>query len=178
MTSWNDPLALRHDRQSTEKQKTEWLASGLLDGRWSVQACLEAYENAKEKEKATCVEACTFATAKQPDLIDKDSFTEISSYLKAKTPRLIWESCRLIAQTISLHPATWKRLLPDLLTLSEHPGTVVRWSAAQALTAIYLHIPSSRKTLADIFGAILAREEKNSIRKIYLQAEKKGANRS
>ncbi|MEI7663465.1 MAG: hypothetical protein WCK34_14750 [Bacteroidota bacterium] len=65
--------------------------------------------------------------------------------------------------------------IKNLLDNTVHKGTVVRWSAAFALAAIIrLKLPVNHD-LVPAAEAIAEGEEKNSIRKIYLDAIRKSA---
>jgi len=84
---------------------------------------------------------------------------------------LIREACRVIANTASAD-LNYDNIVVRLLELSEHGGTVIRWAAATALVSLASHHPIQRRRLEEVFESILAREEKNSIRKIYLRLKK------
>ena len=60
----------------------------------------------------------------------------------------------------------------DLLENTEHEGTVVRWSCAYALGEILKLKTKNNTELLPAIKAISEREEKNSIKKIYLAAMK------
>jgi hypothetical protein len=64
-------------------------------------------------------------------------------------------------------------LTPQQLMNADHEGTVVRWSAATALSAILLLKTGHNEILVPAVEALLDREGKDSIRKIYSAALKK-----
>ena len=55
---------------------------------------------------------------------------------------------------------------------TEHSGTVVRWSAAYALSEILKLKTNANKTLLPTIESIIDKEEKDSIKKIYRKAIK------
>ncbi len=128
---------------------------------------------AKAPVKATCIEALEFATRSNPGVVSAPVIDYVIECLGDKAPRIRWESAKVIANTIHLFPAKIDRAVKSLLDNTEHEGTVVRWSAATALTAILkLKTPIS-KTLESAIVITMEKEEKNSIKKIYLAALKK-----
>jgi HEAT repeat protein len=79
----------------------------------------------------------------------------------------------VIGNIAPLYPGKLKEAISNLLINTEHPGTVVRWSAAFALGEIVKMNTTLNKDLVPAIESICKREEKNSIRKIYLAALKK-----
>ncbi|MCX6304435.1 MAG: hypothetical protein NT040_05670 [Bacteroidetes bacterium] len=153
--------------------KTGLLSKMILAGDLGVEQLLQFASTAKDPSLATCIEALEFVSASQPGLITKTCFEFVTGQLKSKAPRVRWESARVVANTAFLYPARLDAAITNLLANTEHTGTVVRWSAAGALAAI-LKLKTSRNTgLIPAVEAIMEREEKNSIRKIYAAALKK-----
>jgi hypothetical protein len=121
----------------------------------------------KDPIKATCIEAIEFVTQKDPKLLDAAGFNFIVECLGDKAPRIKWESAKVIANTCHLFSAKLDKAIAGLLVNSEHEGTVVRWSAATALGKIVVLKTKHQVELAKTMKAIMDREEKNSIKKIY-----------
>jgi hypothetical protein len=90
--------------------------------------------------------------------------------LNEKSPAMLRESGRLIANLASRHWLSAEGAIPALLEMTEHNGTVVRWSAAHALSQIFLSDTQDVWQLNNIIGGIVLRDEKESIRKIYHKA--------
>lgn len=63
--------------------------------------------------------------------------------------------------------------ISGLLINTEYPGTVVRWSAAYALSAIIACNTKRNEGLIPTIEAIIKREEDSAIKKIYMKALKK-----
>ena len=84
-----------------------------------------------------------------------------------------WESAKVVGNVSHLYPEKLDEAIGNLLVNSEHAGTVVRWSAAYALSQIIKIKTSRNKELIPTIESICEREEKNSIKKIYLEALKK-----
>ncbi len=155
------------------KAKTETLSSWLLDKTIDTNELVDFAAEAKDPIKATCIEALEFATQKNPALVTPKGFQFVTQSLAAKAPRVKWESARVIGNTAHLFTDDLEEAINFLLINSEHEGTVVRWSAAFALSEILKLKTKHNALLLDAIEAIINREEKNSIKKIYLEALKK-----
>ena len=164
---------LFNDKSLKPKERTEQLAAMLLSKELSADALLEYAARAKDPIKATCVEAIEFATLKEPAILPAAQLDMIIDYLEAKAPRIKWESAKVIANTIHLHPKKVDVAVLKLLANTDDSGTVVRWSAAFALAQILKMKTGINAELAEAAQAISDREEKNSIKKIYQEALKK-----
>ena len=161
------------DKALKPKEKTDQLAALIQNNELSVADLLTFAHTQKDPVKATCVEAIEFATQQNPAILPDAHFADIIGYLGAKAPRIKWEAAKVIGNTIHLHPTHINAAIQKLLDNTEHDGTVVRWSAAFALSQILkLKLPVNAD-LVPAAEAIVAREEKNSIKKIYLAALKK-----
>lgn len=155
------------------KEKTEIISKGLLDNVYPIAELLEYARSAKAPEKACCIESIEYATKIKPEIASVDVFEFVCEALSDKAPRVKWESARVIGNTARLFPSKLDVAINKLLINSEDAGTVVRWSAAFALGEILKLKTEYNKNLIPAFEAIIEREEKNSIRKIYMEAIKK-----
>jgi HEAT repeat protein len=114
-----------------------------------------------------------FATKQDPTIADEKCFNFVANALTAEEARVKWESAKVIGNVAHLFPQQLDEAIINLLANSEHPGTVVRWSAAFALGEILKLKTKHNKELLPAIESIINREEQNSIRKIYLEAIKK-----
>lgn len=161
------------DKNIKGKEKTEQIAHWLMDNPEQLKKLIDFAGKAKDAEKATCIEAIELATRAQPEIVDEECIKFVSKSLGDKAPRIKWESARVIGNTAHLHTTKLETAIKNLLNNSEHIGTVVRWSAAYALGEIVKQKTKHQKDLIAAIEAIIEREEKNSIKKIYLTALKK-----
>ena len=168
-----DIAEIINDKALRAKQKAEALSKLLLNNKISADDLIAFAETVKDSTKATCIEALEFATKEDPNIATKKCFHFVSSTLTDKAPRVKWESARVIANTAYLFRDKLGEAIKNLLINSEHEGTVVRWSAAVALSEIVKLKTKHNKELLPAIEAICKREEQNSIRKIYLDAIKK-----
>ena len=165
--------ALLNDKAIKSKEKTELLSKLVLENKISADDLLEFAGTAKDPIKATCIEALEYATKQKPTLVNEKNFQFVTASLTEKAPRIKWESAKVIGNTAHLFPAKVDQAIKNLLDNSEHDGTVVRWSAAFALGEILKLKTKHNTDLLPALEAICNREEKNSIKKIYLDAIKK-----
>ncbi len=162
-----------NDKGLKPKERTEQISRLLADNSLS-QVDLIAYAmKAKEPVKATCIESLEFATQINPGLLTIDTFHFVLNSLQDKSPRIKWESAKVIGNVIHLYPGEIENAVGKLLINTEDTGTVVRWSAAFALGQIIKLKTEINNHLVPAAEAIIAREEKNRIKKIYLDALKK-----
>ena len=167
---------LLKDKVIKTKEKTETLAALLLEGKLKTDEWLSYSQRAKDPAKATCIEAMEFASKQKPSIINQKCFDFVCASLADKAPRIKWESARVIGNVAKLFPSKLEVAVTNLLNNTEHPGTVVRWSAAGALGEILLLKTKLNKDLLPAIEAICEREEKNSIKKIYAKSIKMASN--
>jgi hypothetical protein len=161
------------DKGIEPKDKTETICQWLLDKKMAAEELVAFAENVIDPSKAICIEALEYATKQHPSICDEDCFLFLTNALRSKSPRVKWEAARVIGNTAHLYPQKLDEAIIGLLLNSEHEGTVVRWSAAYALGEILKINSTHQKKLLQAIEAIVLREEKISIRKIYLAAIKK-----
>ena len=160
------------DNGTKAKAKVEMLAGMLLRGDLNVEDLLARAKAAKSSEKGTCIEALEFATKAKPELASADCLKFVSESLLDKAPRVRWESAKVIANIAHLYPDNLSAAIGNLLTNSEFPGTVVRWSTARALGEIVKLRTKVNGDLIPAVEAIIRREEDNAIKKVYQAALK------
>jgi HEAT repeat protein len=161
------------DKQLKAKAKVEAIARLLLANTISIKDMVKIAKASKDPEKATCIEAVEFATKSNPAIASSACLVFVAEMLTEKAPRVKWESAKVIGNIAHLFPGKLNDAIKNLLTNTEYPGTVVRWSAAYALGEIIKLKTKRNKDLIPAIEAICKREEENSIRKIYLAAIKK-----
>lgn len=155
------------------KQKTELLVENFISKAISVEELLIFAKEAKDSDKATCIEVLEFATKSDPKLGNLACLNFAVENLRSKAPRVKWESAKVIGNIASLFPDKLDDAITNLLDNTEHYGTVVRWSAAYALGEIIKTKHPKTAILIPAIKNIAENEEKNSIKKIYLATLKK-----
>ena len=161
------------DKSLKPKERTEQLCALVSNQSVSISELVQFAGKAKDPVKATCLESLEYATKTNPDIMTAEALDFAISSLGDKAPRVKWESARVIGNTIHLYPEKIDAAVTGLLGIAENDGTVVRWSAAYALSQILKLKTAINNHLTPAAEAIAEREEKNSIKKIYLDALKK-----
>jgi len=161
------------DPSAKPAEKKQNLADWLSKNPKKLGELISFAKASKDPQKATCIEAIEEVTKKSPQIADEACFDFLTETLTAKAPRLKWEAAKTIGNIAPLFPARLNTALANLLVNSESDGTVVRWATAYALGEIVKMKTTKNKTLVPAIEAIVKREEKNSIRKIYAAALKK-----
>jgi len=162
-----------NDKSKKPKERISKLAEAIINRSINIDELIEFALNSKDPIKASCIEALEYVSKKHPELINRRAFDFAINSLQEKAPRIKWESAKVIGNTVSLFANDLDKALHNLLENTEHEGTVVRWSAAFALGEILKLKTLDYEDLLQAFDAIIANEEKNSIKKIYLDAIKK-----
>lgn len=163
------------DKSIKGKDKTQTICQWLIDASLPVDELLAFAEESKHAIKATCIEAIEQATKQKADLANDSVFLFVTKTLTEKEPRVKWESARVIGNTAHLHKEHLENAIQNLLMNTNHDGTVVRWSAAFALGEIIKMKTKFNLQLISEANSICEKEEKNSIKKIYLNAIKKAS---
>jgi len=164
---------LFNNKNVKPKEKTESLSNWIINNPGKVNDLIDFAEKSRESIKATCIEAIEFATKSNPEIASLYCLDFVSRTLTEKAPRVKWESARVIGNIAHLYPEKLDEAINNLLVNSEHSGTVVRWSAAFALGQILKIQTSRNEDLIPAIKSICKREEKNSIKKIYLDTLKR-----
>lgn len=161
------------DKAVKSKEKVEFISKWIIDTSLPVDELIAFAEKSKDPVKATCIEAIEYATKQNANLADETVFSFVTQTLTEKTPRIKWESAKVIGNTAHLFTENLDQAISNLLGNTEHEGTVVRWSAAFALGEILKLKTQHNSSLLPTLEGLSEKEEKNSIKKIYLDAIKK-----
>ena len=167
-----DIQELLKDKTRRPKEKTQIISDWILKNELPIDELLSVAENSKDPVKATCIEAIEYSTKENPNIAEEMVLDFVFKTLNEKAPRVIWESAKVIGNIIHLYPNYIEMAIKNLIVTTEHSGTVVRWSAAYALSEILKLKTNANKTLLPTIESIIDKEEKDSIKKIYQKAIK------
>lgn len=168
------------DRSFKPKARTDMLCSRIIEGAISTNELIDFANGQKPTVKATCMEALEHATALKPEIADLHVFEFAGIHLADRSPRLKWESARVLSNVAHLFPHHLNSIIPQLLINATDGGTVVRWSSVVALSAI-LKQCGANAACADLkkkMEALAEKETKASIQKIYRAAIKEAGSYS
>lgn len=160
------------DKTFKGKEKTKKLSKMLLDKEFTTADLMEFAKSVKGSPRATCVEVLEYATKENPKIANEKCLQFAIEMLTDEAPRVKWEAAKVIGNIAPLFPTKLDKAVDHLLTNSEYPGTVVRWSAAFALSEIVKLNTKINKELLPAVDSILKREEEASIKKFYQKALK------
>jgi hypothetical protein len=125
-----------NNKATKPKEKTETLGQSLLEKKIKIDDLITFAHSQKDPIKATCMEAIEFATKTTPEIANDTCFDFAITGLAEKAPRIVWESTRVIGNTVHLFSNKFDKVVPSLLKNTNHSGTVVRWSTAFALSQV------------------------------------------
>jgi HEAT repeat protein len=159
-----------NNKEIKSKEKTKLLAKALLENEITIEMIMDYSIKAKIPIKGTCMEVLEAATSEIPEIATPKLLQFAENNLLEKAPRIKWESAKVIGNIAHLFPEQLEPSIEHLLVNTSHDGTVVRWSAAYALTKIASLPKYSKSKLLGQLTEIAATEEKASIKKIYGKA--------
>jgi hypothetical protein len=151
------------------KERIQKLLTILESGDYGLKDFVDGARNCPAKHRVYGLEALEIFTR-----VPRESDTSVvwdfaAEQLSQSSPAVLREAGRVIANLASNHADSAADAIAGLLKMSEHSGTVVRWSAAQGLTRIFLADQKSTWNLKSTLEAIMTREEKESIRRMVVR---------
>jgi hypothetical protein len=164
---------LLNDKSLKPKIRLETLSKWVLENPAKLDEFIDFAKKTKDPIKAGCIEAIEFATKTNPSIATGTCLQFVTLSLTEKAPRIKWESAKVIGNIAHMFPTGLDEAIKNLLVNTQHSGTVIRWSAAYALSQIIKIKTSWNHYLVPEIEDICRQEEKNGIRKIYLEALKK-----
>lgn len=148
------------------KEKTAKLAQCLKSEPKAMGELLELWKTAKDPVKGTLLSAITLIVSENPGFIG-DHLDFVIAQIGHKAPRVKWESAEIVGHASKVFPDKVMAAVPALLENTGFDGTVVRWSAAFALSEILVNIPSSRDQLMPKINAILEHETNDGVKSLF-----------
>jgi HEAT repeat protein len=151
------------------KEKTRQLVEYLQTEPYAVNELQDFWKTARDPDRGALMSAVTGIVAKNPEFVS-DFLDFVMEQIVHKAPRVRWESSEIVGYVSKAYPDKVLEAIPSLLENTKYEGTVVRWSAAFALSKIAQNIPETRESLLPKINRVLEYETNNSIRNIYLSA--------
>ncbi len=155
------------------KEKTEALTQWLERNYEDINLLVDFANESDETIKATCIEAIEIVSKERPQIVSEYCFEFVTKALAEESPRVKWESAKVIANSAHLFSGKLDKAIKNLLVNAEHKGTVVRWSAALALSQIVKLKTKKNVDLLRVIESATSPSARSSIRKIYLGAIRK-----
>jgi HEAT repeat protein len=132
-----------------------------------MEELLELWKTANDPVKGALLSAITLIVSENPGCIG-NHLDFIIAQISHKAPRVKWESSEIVGHASKAFPDKAMAAIPALLENMSNEGTVVRWSAAFALSEIVKNAPASRELLVPKIKEILGRETNNGVRSLFL----------
>jgi hypothetical protein len=150
----------------------EALLQAMLNEEINIKSLLDEMPTLKIADKGNCMAAIVKYTALNPFLFPYALTPYLNQYLSNQPPRVQWECAQCIALLTPVYDVEWITHTKALLRNAKQGGTVVRWSAANALVAIYVSNKTKYADLKTEIAQLILLEQKNNIQKIYKQVFK------
>lgn len=128
-----------------------------------------------ERQTATILEAIEEVSNKNIKLLREEYLHFAEQFVCATNNSCKRESSRIIGNLCARFPQSLSESMPLLFSNTKDPGTVVRWSAAYALSRIVVLPNYAKSDLYDTLVAIEAKEEEPGVKSQYTKALKKAA---
>ena len=168
-----DIKELFNNKSTKGIEKVRQLTLAISNNEILIEDIIEICKTLKDSEIAYCMEAIEAVTNSNPEISNIEYLKLAQSYIDSKSNSLKRESARLIGNIAMLYPKDLDKPIKSLLNNANDNGTVVRWSAAYALSRIIILPEYANSKLYNQLVEICEKEEKNSIKNIYLKAFKK-----
>lgn len=154
-------------------EKVKQMSLAISNKEILIEEIIDIRKTLKDSEIAFCMEAIEAVTNFNPEISNIEYLKFASSYIESKSNSLKRESSRVIGNIAIRYPNDLDKPIQSLLNNANDEGTVIRWSAAYALSKIITIPKYLNSDLLDKLKEISEKEEKNSIKNIYLKAFKK-----
>jgi len=153
------------------KEKVDTLAKEVKENRISIKQLIAYFEIGSVSEKGSCIEAIERIAREKPEII-LPHIDFIIDHINDQAPKIKWETARVIGNLSLKYPNEVAKAIPKLLLNAKDAGTVVRWSAAFALTEIAKNNLKLRKELVPRFKEIAEKEKNKGVKNLYVKALK------
>lgn len=153
------------------KEKVTLLAKKVAENKSATKELIACFENGSDSDRSNCMEAVEYAVKHDPN-IAKYYLDFAIKNLHDKAPRVKWEAGKIIGNAAKRFPEETSKAISGLLENTKDKGTVVRWSAAFALTEIAMSNPKTQKDLIPKFESIVKKEASNGVKKFYVKTLK------
>lgn len=153
------------------KEKVNALAKEVKENRISIEQLIDYFKIGSVSEKGSCIEAIERIARDKPEIV-LPHIDFIIDHINDQAPKIKWETARVIGNLSQKYPNDVAKAVPKLLFNTKDAGTVVRWSAAFALTEIAKNNLKLRKELVPRFKEIAEKEKNNGVKNLYVKALK------
>lgn len=150
------------------KDKLDQLSKAILAKDILLEEIVDHYRDASTSEKGYLVESLEYVSQEKPEMIEPIVDFVIDNINFPDAPRVRWEAARVIANLASLNLKRLKEAFDPLLENTKDKGTVVRWSAALALTELAKNSPAVASKFDKVVAKLERAEENKGVRNHYI----------
>lgn len=161
---------IRNSRRKP-KELIVYLAGEIKRDQGLFDQLIEGLTGGSEVERGTCADLLKRVTKDKPEYALPYLDTIIES-ITFKLPRVKWGTAEAIANIAQKFPKKVESAVPNLLTNTKDPSTVVRWCAAYGLTEIAKNDKKLAEKLIPEFKELVGKEKNNGVKNVYLKALK------
>ena len=144
------------------------IAAAVKKDKNIIKQLVETLDKCDAIELATCISILEHITKNEPELV-LPHIQCITRFINNPTPRVKWETSCLIGNMAAKFPDNVFCAAHQLLLNTNDDETVVKWSAAFALTEMAKNSPKARKILVPKFHAIMNRETNSGVKNVYVK---------
>jgi len=153
------------------KEKVSLLVEKVKKEKKLLDELVEYFKAGSVADKGNCIEVMEYVSQDRPELI-LPYLDFVIENLNYSAPKVKWETARVIGNLALKYPDEVAKSIKKLFLNTKDEGTVVRWSAAFALTEIAKSNSKLQKELVKRFNQIVKEESNNGVKNVYLKALK------
>jgi hypothetical protein len=157
--------------QIKPKEKTDKITQIITDAPKQINNLMRNFRDGTDVEKGTYATVLKQVSSINPRIVEP-FIDELVGYINYKANRVKWGVPETIGNLAEKYPKEVEKAIPNLLLNTRDRSTVVRWCAAYALSRIALHNKDIREELLKKIQGILAQEDNNGVRNVYLKTLK------
>ena len=153
------------------KEKVVLITEKILISEITIDDLVELLQDGNKVEKGTSAEVMKFVSKEKPELLIS-KIDILLEYVNFPVNRVKWGIPETIGNLAQKYPKEVEKTIPKLLINTEEKSTVIRWCAAYALSEIAKHNIDKREELVALFQKLIAQEQNNGVKNVYLKAIK------
>jgi hypothetical protein len=157
---------------TTAKEKEVALVSLIEEESGQVAPLVERFSSVSSSDQGTILAALESISRQRPAVV-VPHVGFIIDHLDDAPPRVRWEASRVVGNLAGANAPGLRSAVPALLRNARNEGTVVRWSAAFALTQLALCDAVLGQELLPRLRELAHRETGGGIRAMYEKALKR-----
>lgn len=150
------------------KELVVFLAAEAKKDKKTLAGVADGLKKGSPVEKGVCAEVLEYVSRDDPDSAAPFIGT-VAEYINFDAPKVKWETSRIIANLAPKFAYELEKAVPKLLINTKDKGTVVRWSAALALTEIAKKNQKIANSLLPTFVELSKKDKNSGVKNIYLK---------